>query len=171
MQENPGAYNEARNRIREQKEKEKVIVEAVQENFEKSKEKVTKRKTLDIFELKHRIETGHSLDSLKIDIQEAFREGDISAETYEQALSDISQQKESRESLPSIDPDSLPFAQNKLAKWLESQPLGQDIRADIGWFLYGFFIQWSAILIIIAWKILMDFLRLPVDIYRELQSP
>jgi hypothetical protein len=44
MQENPGAYNEARNRIREQKEKEKVFVESVQEHFEKSKERLTKKK-------------------------------------------------------------------------------------------------------------------------------
>ena len=42
MQENPGAYNEARDRIREQKEKEKVIAESVVEHFEKSKEKRTR---------------------------------------------------------------------------------------------------------------------------------
>lgn len=62
MQENPGAYHEARNRIREKNDKEKVIAEVVQEQYEKSKEKLTKRKTLDIYELKHRIETGHSLE-------------------------------------------------------------------------------------------------------------
>jgi uncharacterized protein (UPF0297 family) len=44
MQENPGAYNEARNRIREQKEKEKIVVESVVEHFEKSKEKLHKKK-------------------------------------------------------------------------------------------------------------------------------
>ncbi|MFZ2255709.1 MAG: hypothetical protein WAW59_02840 [Patescibacteria group bacterium] len=43
MQENPGAYNEARNRIREKKEQEKVVAEAVVEHFEKSKEKLTKK--------------------------------------------------------------------------------------------------------------------------------
>jgi hypothetical protein len=44
MQENPGAYNEAHNRIREKKEQEKVVVESMQEHFEKSKERLTKRK-------------------------------------------------------------------------------------------------------------------------------
>jgi uncharacterized protein (UPF0297 family) len=44
MQENPGAYNEARNRIREQKEREKLVVETLVEHFEKSKEKLHKKK-------------------------------------------------------------------------------------------------------------------------------
>ena len=44
MQENPGAYNEARNRIHEEKEKVKIIAEMAQEHFEKSKERLTKRK-------------------------------------------------------------------------------------------------------------------------------
>jgi hypothetical protein len=44
MQENPGAYNEARNRIREKKEKETIVAEEVQEQFEKYREKLTKKK-------------------------------------------------------------------------------------------------------------------------------
>jgi hypothetical protein len=37
-------------------------------------------------------------------------------------------------------------------------------------FLYGLIVQGSAILIIIAWKILTDFLFLPRDIYIEIQK-
>jgi len=170
MQENPGAYNEARNRIREQKEKEKVIVESVQEHFEKSKEKLTKKKWLDIFELKRKIETGHSLESLKADIGEALKEGDISIETYNKALSDIQERVEQDMGLPDIDTELLPFSQNQLALWLQDQPLGKNIWVDMVWFLYGFFVQGSAILVIIAWKILTDLLRLPKDVYEEVKG-
>jgi signal recognition particle GTPase len=166
MQENPGAYNEARNRIREKKE-EKKIADAAQEHFEKSKERLTKKKWLDIFELKRKIETGHSLESLKSDIRDALNEWAISIETYKQALSDISERDEREKRLPDIDPNTLPFSQNELAQWLEKQPLGKNIWADMVWFLYGFFVQGSAILVIIAWKILMDLLRLPIDVYHE----
>lgn len=170
MQENPGAYNEARNRIREKKEQEKVVAEAVVEHFEKSKEKLTKKQWLDIFELKRKIETGHSLESLKSDIRDALNEWNISIETYNQALSDIEKKDGSEKRLPDIDPESLPFSQNEFARWLEAQPLGKNIWADMVWFLYGFFIQGSAILVIIAWKILMDLLKLPVDIYNEFKT-
>lgn len=170
MQENPGAYNEARNRIREQKEKEKVFVESVQEHFEKSKERLTKKKWLDIYELKRKIETGHSLESLKVDIRDALKEWDISIETYNQALSDISERDDREKRLPDIDPNTLPFSQNELAQWLEGQPLWKNIWVDMIWFLYGFFVQGSAILIIIAWKILMDLLKLPMDVYNEIQD-
>jgi signal recognition particle GTPase len=170
MQENPGAYNEARNRIREQKEKEKDITESVVEHFEKSKEKLHKKKWLDICELKRKIETGNSLDSLKWDIREALKEGDISIETYNQALSDITDKQDHREKLPIIDPNTLAFSQNTLAKWLESQPLWANIWADMAGFLYGFVIQGSAILVIIAWNILIDLIKLPRDVYREIQK-
>lgn len=169
MQENPGAYNEARNRINEEKEKVKLITEMAQEHFEKSKEKLTKRKWLDIFELKRKIETGHSLDSLKADIREAFDTGDISIDTYRQAIYDIDQKQDEESKFSGIDPNVLPFSQNELAQWLEKQPLWQNFWADIVWFLYGFFIQGSAILVIIAWKILIDLLKLPVDVYHEMQ--
>lgn len=170
MQENPGAYNEARNRIREQKEKEKVIVESVVEHFEKSKEKLHKKKSLDIYGLKRRIETGHSLDSLKSDIREAFTEGEISADTYAQALSDIRDQEDHGKKLPTIDPSTLPFSQNALTQWFESQPLGANIGADMAGFLYGFVVQGSAILVIIAWHIFIDLLKLPRDAYLEIRD-
>jgi hypothetical protein len=44
MTENPGAYNEARDRIREKKEREVVLLETKTEEFEKTKEKMRKRK-------------------------------------------------------------------------------------------------------------------------------
>lgn len=87
--ENPGAYDEARKRIREKSEKEQIIVENTIENFEKSKERITKKKSLDVFELKRRIETGKSLDSLKTEIEDALKEGNISFETYTKTLRDL----------------------------------------------------------------------------------
>jgi hypothetical protein len=55
--ENPGAYREAQNRIRDVADREKVIIEERTESFEKGKEKIRKGKKLDIFELRRRIET------------------------------------------------------------------------------------------------------------------
>jgi hypothetical protein len=42
--ENPGAYNEARDRIREKNEKETIIIESKKEDFEKSKSILRKKK-------------------------------------------------------------------------------------------------------------------------------
>lgn len=42
--ENPGAYDEARKRIREKKEMEVSVIEVKKEDFEKGKEKLRKRK-------------------------------------------------------------------------------------------------------------------------------
>ncbi len=50
------------------------------------KEKVYKKKKLDVFELKRRIETGNSLSLLKNDIKEAYEQGEISIETYTSAI-------------------------------------------------------------------------------------
>ena len=72
--ENPGAYNEARDRIREKKEKEIILVETKKEDFEKSKSILRKKKTLDVGELKRHIETGRSLEGLKLDIKNALNE-------------------------------------------------------------------------------------------------
>lgn len=41
---------------------------------------------MDVFELKRRIETGHSLNSLKSDIQSALDSGQISMDTYTDAI-------------------------------------------------------------------------------------
>ena len=168
MSENPGAYSEARDRIREKKERETVILETKTEQFEKSKEKMRKRKWLDVHGLRQKIETGHSLDSLKSDILVALSEGTISRDTYDQVIASIDGwKKEWRQDIGMIDPEALPFSQNKLAKYLENQPLGDNIWTDMIWFVYGFAIQGSTILIIIAWKILIDLLFLPRDIYND----
>lgn len=165
--ENPGAYNEARDRIREKKEKEIILVEAKNEDFEKSKSILRKKKTLDVGELKRHIETGRSLDGLKSDIKSALNEWIISRDTYDQVIASIDGWINKRWDSGTIDPNKLPFSQNKFAQYLENQPLGENIWSDFIWFLYGFVIQGSAILIIIAWKIFTDFLFLPRDIYRE----
>ena len=133
MQENPGAYNEARDRIREQKEKEKVIAESVVEHFEKSKEKLHKKKWLDIYELKRKIETGHSLDSLKSDIREALKDGDISIETYNQALSDISERDDREKKLPEINPIRFHFlrmSSHSGSRSNHSEPIYEPIWQD-----------------------------------------
>ena len=168
MSENPWAYNEARDRIREKKEKEIVVAESKKEDFEKSKSLLRKKKTLDVRELQRHIETGNSLEGLKSEIRNALSEWTISRDTYNKVIASIDgwEQKDIAW-IGIIDPNRLPFSQNKVAKYLENQPLGENIWSDLVWFLYGFVIQGSAILIIIAWKIFTDLLFLPRDIYRE----
>ena len=145
---------------------------AKKEDFEKTKTLLRKKKTLDVWELRRRIETGNSLDSLKSEIRNAFSEGTISQDTYDRVIASIEKWEQKWvEVVGIIDPNTLPFSQNKIAQYLENQPLGNNIWADIVWLLYGFFVQGGAILVIIAWKILTDFLFLPRDIYREFLSP
>jgi hypothetical protein len=166
--ENPWAYNEVRDRIREKKEKEVVLAEIKKEDFEKTKTLLRKRNSLDVRELKNHIAVGHSLESLKSEIQSALNEWTISRDTYDKVIASIDAGKDKKiEDIGLIHPDNLPFSQNKLAKYLEDQPLWENIWADIAWFMYGFLIQGSAVLVIIAWKIFTDFLFLPRDIYRE----
>ena len=167
--ENPGAYNEARDRIREKKEKETTIIESKKEDYEKSKSILRKKRSLDERELQRHIETGSSLDGLKSEIRNALSEWTISRDTYNKVIASIDNGREKNDIQNNgvIDPNKLPFSQNKLAQYLENQPLGESIWSDIAWLLYGFIVQWSAILVIIAWKILTDFLFLPRDIYRE----
>lgn len=166
--ENPWVYNEARDRIRDKKEKEASIVESKKEDFEKSKSLLRKRKTHDVRELQRQIETGNSLDSLKSDIKNALSEWIISRDTYDRVIASIDKWGEPEAQDPGlIDPNLLPFSQNALAQYFENQTLWKNIWTDIGWFLYGLIVQWWAIMIIIAWKILTDFLFLPRDLYRE----
>ena len=168
MSENPWAYNEARDRIREKKEKEVVLAEIKKEDFEKTKTLMRKKNSLDVRELKNHIAVWHSLESLKSEVQSALNEWTISRDTYDKVIASIDAGKDKKvEDIGLIHPDDLPFSQNKLAKYLEDQPLWENIWADIAWFMYGFLIQGSAILVIIAWKILIDFLFLPRDIYKE----
>ena len=167
--ENPGAYSEARDRIREKKEREMLVLEVKTEEFEKTKEKMRKKKWLDVHGLRQKIETGHSLNSLKSDIRAALAEGTISRDTYDSVIASLDRDDRVSE-IGKIDPNKLPFSQNSLAKYLENQPLGENIWADMVWFLYGLVVQGSAILIIIAWKIIIDLLYLPRDIYREIKN-
>lgn len=172
MQENPGAYDEARNRIREKQEQEKIIVEKKKEEFEMSKEKVYTKKKLDVFELKRRIETGHSLSLLKDDIKQALDQGDISIDTYHKALDAMQQEKDQEKidrDVYSIDPDTLPLSQNALARYLEKQKLGENILVDIAGFAYGF-TQGSVFLLFLLGRMVLDFLLLPRDVYEFLKQ-
>jgi hypothetical protein len=170
MSENPWAYSEVRDRIREKKERETVILEVKTEEFEKWKEKLRKRKWLDVHGLRQKIETGKSLDSLKSDIRSALSDGMISRDTYD-SMMDAIWYGEKNSIDTRIDPSLFPLSQNPLARYLEEQKLGNNIWVDMVWFLYGLVVQGSAILIIIAWKILTDMLLLPRDIYREVKVP
>lgn len=175
--ENPWAYNEARNRIREKQEAEKIVIEKKKEDFEVGKEKVYKKKKLDVFELKHRIETGRSLGSLKDEIRWALESGDISVDTYQNALHAIDQKEDSldhgriQKPLPEfiLDPSILPLQNMSITQYFENQKLGKNIFIDVGGFVYGI-AQGSVFLIYLAGKIILDFLLLPVDIYNFLKK-
>jgi hypothetical protein len=168
--ENPGAYDEARKRIRENSERETVIIEEKKESFEKGKEKIRSRKKLDVFELKRRIETGQSLEHLKSDVKNALDIGAISIDTYKDALERIDI-REKNEKKPEITPDYIldtkdyPFSDSALTKYFESQKLGDNLLVDIAGFAYGV-AQGSIFLLWLAGRIVLDTLLLPVDLYR-----
>ena len=92
--ENPWAYDEARKRIRESRDRETIVIEEKKEDFEKGKEKIRSRKKLDVFALKSKLETGNSLNTLKSDIREALDRWDISIETYKNVLIELDKNKE-----------------------------------------------------------------------------
>mgnify|MGYP006915289807 CR=1 FL=1 len=175
--ENPGAYNEARNRIREKQEEERAIVEKKKEDFEVGKERVYRKKKLDVFELKHHIETGRSLESLKNDVRSALDQWQISVDAYRKAIHtlDAEQEKMDHEkkqrAIPEFifDPSIFPFQKTYLAQYFEEQPLWKNPLIDIGGFLY-WVAQGSLFLFYIAWKIVFDLLLLPIDIYHSLKK-
>jgi len=164
MLENPGAYNEARNHNREKKEQENLIVEKYKEDFIENREKLRKKKKLDISELKRRIETGQSLESLKSAIREAIREWGLEWSLARETL-DVIEKYENTEK-----DKKLPLQNNKITQFFEEAHLWDNVIVDIGGFLYGFVVQGSAILIIIAWKILTDSIFLPRDILHLTQK-
>lgn len=143
--ENPGAFQEAKNRMREKQEQEYTVIEKKREDFEMGKEKVRKTKKLDVFELKRKIETGQSLNSLKSDILEALDRGEISADTYHEALRSIETGERVRVlgeiDTYQIDPSKLPLGQMELTRYFEKQKLGENIFVDIAGFFYGFIVQ------------------------------
>jgi hypothetical protein len=124
--------------------------------------------------LKRRIETGQSLDSLKSDIKEALDAGNISVDTYKDALERIDI-REKHEKKPEVKPDYLldpsdyPFADFPLTKYFESQKLGENILVDIAGFAYGV-AQGSVFLLWLAGRIVLDTLLLPIDLYKLSQS-
>ena len=171
MPENPWAYSEARDRIRDKMEKETIVLEKKKEDFEVGKIVLRKKKSLDISTLRRQMETGKSLDNLKSEVKNALKEGMISRDTYNEVIASIEKWEDANlDNIWMIDPLKLPFSQNALATFFEKQPLWENIWSDIAWFLYGFVVQGSAILVIIAWKIFTDFLFLPRDLYREFKS-
>jgi hypothetical protein len=90
------------------------VIEKKKEDFEKGKEKIHSKKKLDVFELKRRIETGHSLHTLKSDIEEALRSGQISIDTYTNTI-DLIEKKthefpfERLQIDPKLDPKDFPL--------------------------------------------------------------
>ncbi len=175
--ENPGAYDEARKRIRETKERETIIIEEKKESFEKWKEKIRSRKKLDVFELKRRIETGQSLELLKSDVKDALDHGDISIDTYKNALERIESidGKHEREKRVKVipdkvfDPKSYPLSGLPMTEYFESQKLWENILVDIAGFIY-WVAQGSLFLLWLTGKIVVDALLLPLDIYNYLAN-
>lgn len=109
------------------------MIEEKKEHFEKTKERIRKKKTLDVFELKRHIETGHSLEDLKESIKQALKEGSISIDTYQKTLDALNQDvihiEWNKNSTLSVDP--VPFSQNALAKYLEEAKLGENVLVDM----------------------------------------
>jgi hypothetical protein len=126
--ENPGSYDEARKRIRENKELESQVIEKKREDFEKGKERIRSRKKLDIFELHRRIETGHSLSILRSEIQEALKDGQISIDTYTNTLNLLHESAEKKKKiLPQaeyvLSQGSFPGASLPSTQYFENQKL------------------------------------------------
>lgn len=171
--ENPWAYNEARNRINENKEREKIILEEKTENFEKTKERIKSRKKLDVFELKRKFETGNSLGALKSEIKEALDRGDISIETYANVITELDKDKvpSSALAIPDfiLDPKAFPFSDSAFSLYFDKQKLGDNLLIDLGGFVYGF-VQGSIFLLFLLGRIILDALLLPRDIYQHIHS-
>lgn len=169
--ENPWAYHEARNRLREQERRERDQMEGVVEHFEKQRALSRVNRRLDIFELRRKIETGHSLDSLRKEISEALRGEIISRDTFDvlQASLDATELHRHREAT-SWEGSDIPFGNTALAQIYEQSPLWNNFRTDIAGFSYGFFVQGGAIMIILLWRILYDFLMLPRDVLEAWRS-
>jgi hypothetical protein len=173
MPENPWAYNEARNRIREKQDEEKNIIEEKIVNFEKSKERLRKWKTLDVFELKRRIETGNSLSSLKSDIENALKEWTISFEVYQKTLRTLEKTENNEWVSDEYDElilSKLPLQNTAIVQFFENQKFGENALIDLFGMMYGFFIQGSALMVILLWNMIVDLLKLPRDIYIEFQN-
>lgn len=170
--ENPGAYDEARKRIRENKERETIVIEERKESFEKGKEKIRSKKKLDVHELQRRIETGRSLDSLKSEIKEALRTGDISIDTYSDVLEHIEDKEHEKRTVIKpeyiFDPQEFPLANHPVTQFFERQKLGDNIVIDMAGFVY-WVAQGSLFLLWLAGKITLDLLLLPVDIYKMMK--
>ncbi len=166
MNENPWAYSEARNRIREQQDKEKLKKEVL-EDFVEKQEKLYIRNHFDVHELQRRIETGRSLTTLRSDIDAALKEGIISREAFDLMQDSIdSQVKKDWWNNELKDKDfiwDIPFSDNRVATFFEEYPIWKNILVDIAGFWYGFFVQGGAILTILIWRVLMDLLFLPRD--------
>lgn len=154
------------------------MLENLVERFEKEKTHIRAKKKFDIFELKSRIETHRSLNTLRSDIDKALRKGLISREMFDTLKNKIERiehpphkntpQKEPEKAF--FDDEDLPFGKTEIAKFLEKKKIGENILVDIGGFFYGFVVQGGAIFVILLWKILLDIIFLPHDILKELHK-
>lgn len=178
VKENPGAYQETINRLREEKEKEQRLKEHLFENFEKKKEILKLSSRFDVFELKRRIETARSAQILSQEIEKALKEGVISRNSYDVITQKLERRENSVEKNESInanetsffDENSLPFSQTDLAKFFESKKIGENWKHDIAGFAYGFFVQGGAIFIILLYKIIFDIVFFPRDIIQHFKK-
>jgi hypothetical protein len=172
--ENPWAFDEGRKRIRESKESEVIVIEKKKDDFEKWKEKIYSKKKLDVHELRRRIETGQSLNMLKWDIRDALESGQISIDTYTDAinmLDDSARDKKEKQIIPeyTLPTWAFPLSDTKLAQYFSEQKLWDNPLVDIAGFAYGF-AQGSLFLIFLLGRIILDALLLPLDIYKLSQK-
>lgn len=173
MFENPGVYNEARNKLREKQESEKQKLESMKENFERQRQKFSIENRFDIFELKRKIEIWQSLENLKSQISEALKSGEISRESFDKIsikIENLIKNPEGEKIESIINTDDLPFSDSEITQFFENKKIGENIFVDISWFFYGFIIQGSAIFIILLYKIFLDIIFLPRDIYEEIKK-
>lgn len=171
MKENPGAYQEAQNRLREQKEREERLKEHIFENFEKQKEILRTTSRFSMRELQRRIETMQSVETLSKDIENALKSGEISKDIFEKMRVKVENHEkiqEKKDVNDFFDEENLPFSDTDLAKFFENQRIGERPIVDLMGFFYGFFVQGGAIFVILLWKIFCDIIFLPRDIYFEL---
>ena len=114
--------------MREEKEQKKKKLEDLTEKFEKQREYAKIEKKFDIFELKHRIETGRNLLLLQKEISEALKEGVISRESFQEfqeKIEKFSEITEKKEFIPEeiFSSEKLPFGKTEVAKFFETKKI------------------------------------------------
>jgi hypothetical protein len=119
MFETPGAFQEAKNRIREIEEQQRRKSQEAMTDWFIAKEAHLTTERYGISQLKNRIRTTSSLSSLKEDLKMALQLGEISREAYDTYLRDI----EDAEDGEVIATKDFPFGMQQFVQDMEKSPL------------------------------------------------